>query len=121
MHAGRLTEKIEIYERTNSINDFGDVTTSYEVFKDNVYCRILHIGTPSAGASEYIDNMQELGEMKVEFECRWINGVKFDMQVKWNEAWFDIYSIIPFGRREGMRIRATRRDHDAGSNPFSNA
>ena len=120
MKAGQLTEKIEIYSPTTTINSFGDVTKTYALFKDNVYCKIVHIGTPSVGASEYIDNRQEVGEMKAEFMCRWINGVDFDMQIKWNGAWFDIYSIIPFGRREGLRIRAVRRDYDAGSNPVAN-
>jgi len=120
MKAGQLTEKIEIYEPTNTISSFGDVTKSYSLFKDNVHCKIVHIGTPSAGASEYIDNRQELGEMKVEFVCRWINDITFDMRVKWNGAWFDIYSIMPFGRREGMRVRALRRDHDEGTNPYTN-
>lgn len=117
MKAGSLTEKIDIYQRTNSINSYGDVTPTWTEFKTDVYCRILALGTPSAGASEFSDDRQTTGEMKVEFICRWVSGVDFDMRLKWNGAYFDIYSILPFGRREGMRIRARRRDFDEGTNP----
>lgn len=117
MKAGSLTEKIDIYQRSNTINTFGDVIESYSLWKSGLHCRILSLGTPSAGASEFSDDRQTTGEMKIEFICRWVSGVDFDMQIKWNGAFFDVYSILPFGRREGMRIRARRRDFDEGTNP----
>lgn len=117
MKAGSLTEKIDIYQRTNTVNTYGDVIESYSVFKSGVRCRILSLGTPSAGASEFSDDRQTSGELKIEFITRWVSGVDFDMRIVWNGAHFDVYSILPFGRREGMRIRARRRDFDGGTNP----
>jgi hypothetical protein len=119
MKAGRLHEKIDIKRPTRTVNSFGDVIDTLSMWKEGVRCKITNIGTPSAGASEYIQNAQRVGEMKAEFECRWISGVQFDDVVFWNGGRFDIYSILPIGRREGMRIRARRRDNTGDSNPNS--
>jgi len=111
MKAGRLSEKIDIYRPTRTVNSFGDVIDSYASWKSGVHCRILHLGTPSAGASEFSDDNQEVGEMKAEFICRWISGIQFDDVIIWNGGHFNLYSILPIGRREGMRLRARRRDN----------
>lgn len=50
--------------------------------------------------------------MKAEFRCRYISGLRFDDVITWNGANFDIYSIIPIGRREGMNVRARFRDNE---------
>jgi len=111
MKAGELSEKIDIYRPTRSINSFGDIANSYEIWKEGVRCKITHLGTPSAGASEFQDDDQEVGEMKAEFKCRWISDIRFDDVLIWNGGHFNIYSILPIGRREGMRLRARRRDN----------
>lgn len=111
MKAGELSEKIDIYRPTRTVNSFGDVTDSYTLWKEGVRCRITHLGTPSAGASEFQDDDQEVGEMKAEFKCRWISDIRFDDVLVWNGGHFNLYSILPIGRREGVRLRARRRDN----------
>lgn len=113
MRAGDLSEKIDIYRPTRTVNQFGDVIDTYAEWKMGVHCRITHLGTPSAGASEFTDDDQEVGEMKAEFKCRWISDIKFDDVIIWNGGHFNLYSILPIGRREGMRLRARRRDNGA--------
>lgn len=112
MKAGELSEKINIYRPTRTVNQFGDVVEVYEEFKMGVRCKITSLGTPSAGASEFTDDDQEVGEMKMELKCRWISDVRFDDVIVWNGGHFNLYSILPFGRREGMRLRARRRDNN---------
>ncbi len=111
MKAGELSEKIDIYRPTRSINSFGDIDDRYEIWTEGVRGKITHLGTPSAGASEFQDDDQEVGEMKAEFKCRWISDIRFDDVLIWNGGHFNIYSILPIGRREGMRLRARRRDN----------
>lgn len=111
MKAGQLSEKIDIYRPTRTINQFGDVIETYAEWKMGVRCSILSLGTPSAGASEFTDDDQEVGEMKAEFKCRWVSDIKFDDVIVWNGGHFNLYSILPIGRREGMRLRARRRDN----------
>jgi hypothetical protein len=111
MRAGRLSEKIDIYRVTRTINSFGDVIDAYAAWKTDVRCQVTHLGTPSAGASEFSDDNQEVGEMKAEFLCRWISDIRFDDVIIWNGGHFNLYSILPIGRREGMRLRARRRDN----------
>jgi len=36
MKAGELSEKIDIYRPTRSINSFGDIADSYEIWKEGV-------------------------------------------------------------------------------------
>lgn len=118
MKAGELHEKIQIRRIGDPVvNQFGDVTHTETVLYDSVRCNILHLGTPSAGASEFSDDDQEVGEMKAEFKTRWISGIKFTDIIIWNGGRFDIYSILPIGRREGMRLRGRRRDNLNDSNP----
>lgn len=121
MKAGELFEKIDIYRvGTPSVDAFGDVTQARSLLYGGVRCNILHLGTPSAGASEFSDDDQEVGEMKAEFKCRWINDLRFDDEIEWNGGRFNIYSILPIGRREGMRVRGRRRDNTNDSNPLDN-
>ena len=51
--------------------------------------------------------------MKSEFLTRWVSGVQFDDVIVWNGGIFNLYSVLPIGRREGMRLRARRRDNDS--------
>jgi len=117
MKAGELSEKIDIYRVSRSINAFGDIVETFTLWKEGVRCKILHLGTPSAGASEFSDDDQEVGEMKAEFKCRWISGIRFDDEIEWNGGRFNIYSVLPIGRREGVRLRGRRRDNTDDSNP----
>lgn len=111
MRAGSLNEKIDIYRPTTTVDSFGDVKESYAIFKEGVRCSLLSLGTPSAGASEFTADNQEVGEMKAEFKTRWISGIQFDDVIVWNGGHWNLYSILPIGRREGMRLRARRRDN----------
>ena len=121
MKAGELYEKIDIYRKAEpTVDAWGDVVNTESVWKEGVRCSILHLGTPSAGASEFSDDDQEVGEMKAEFKCRWINDLRFDDEIEWNGGRFNIYSILPIGRREGMRVRGRRRDNQDDSNPLDN-
>lgn len=113
MRAGQLNEKIDIYRPSRTINQFGDVIHSYTLWKEGIRCKITALGTPSAGASEFNDDDQEVGEMKSEFVTRWVSGVQFDDVIVWNGGIFNLYSVLPIGRREGMRLRARRRDNDS--------
>ena len=117
MRAGDLYEKIDIYRVSRTINSYGDIVESLSLWKEGVRCNILHLGTPSAGASEFSDDDQTVGEMKAEFKCRWVSGIQFDDVIEWNGGRVDVYSILPVGRREGMRLRGRRRDNQGDSNP----
>ncbi len=119
MRAGDLHDTMDIYRKTKSIDSFGEAIYTSAVFKSGVRCRVTHLGTPSAGASEYSDDNQEVGEMKIEFKCRYISGLQFNDLAYYNGAYFNIYSILPIGRREGMRIRAFWRDSQGAPIPTS--
>tara|TARA_R100001440_G_scaffold38577_1_gene58225 strand:+ start:76 stop:432 length:357 start_codon:yes stop_codon:yes gene_type:complete len=112
MRAGELNEKITIKRVTRTVNSYGDAIDALSDFKVDVRCKIMHLGTPSAGASEFNDDAQTVAEMKAEFRCRYISGLRFDDVIIWNGGTFDIYSIIPIGRREGMNVRARLRDNE---------
>ena len=118
MRAGELNEKITIKRVTRTVNLYGDTLDSATDWKTDVRCKVMHLGTPSAGASEFNDDNQTVAEMKAEFRCRYISGLRFDDIIVWNGAEFDIYSIIPIGRREGMNVRGRFRDNE-GTVPTS--
>ena len=117
MRAGELHDKFTIYSVATSVNSFGDFVKTETVRYENVRCSVVHMGTPSAGASEFTDDDQRVGEMKIEFKSRYLSGVEFSDVILYNGGRFNVYSILPIGRREGMRIRARRRDNTNDSNP----
>jgi hypothetical protein len=119
MRAGDLHDTMDIYRKTMVINSFGDAVYSSSVWKQGVRCKVMHLGTPSAGASEYSDDSQEVGEMKIEFKCRYISGLQFNDLAYYNGAYFNVYSILPIGKREGMRVRAYWRDSQGPPIPTS--
>ena len=59
MRAGELNEKITIKRVTREVNAFGDVMDATTIWKTGVRCKVMHLGTPSAGASEF-NAMREL-------------------------------------------------------------
>ena len=91
MRAGELNEKITIKRVTRTVNSYGDAIDAL---------------------SDFNDDAQTVAEMKAEFRCRYISGLRFDDVILWNGGTFDIYSIIPIGRREGMNVRARLRDNE---------
>lgn len=117
MRAGDLFDKIDIYSVTRTVTNYGDVTEERTIWKEGIRCKVTHLGTPSVGGSEFTDDGQEVGEMKIEFKTRYLSGITFDMEIEYNGGDFNVYSILPIGRREGMRIRAKRRDNQDDSNP----
>jgi hypothetical protein len=117
MRAGDLHDKFDIYAVTQTVNVWGDFVSAETIRFSGVRCSILHMGTPSAGASEFTDDDQRVGEMKIEFKCRYLSGVEFSDVIYYNGGRFNVYSILPIGKREGMRIRARRRDNTNDSNP----
>ena len=117
MRAGDLHDKFDIYRVNQTVNSWGDfVETEAPRYRD-VRCSVLHMGTPSAGASEFTDDDQVVGEMKIEFKCRYLPNIEFSDIIYYNGGRFNVYSILPIGKREGVRIRARRRDNINDSNP----
>lgn len=117
MKAGILHDKFDLYQVTRAVTSFGDWTDTETLRYEGVRCRVLHMGTPSAGASEFTNDDQRVGEMKIEFQCRYLSGIEFSDFIMYNGGRFNVYSILPIGKREGMRIRARRRDNIDDSNP----
>lgn len=117
MRAGDLHDKMDIYQVTQTVNAWGDMTEAESIRYSGVRCSILHMGTPSAGASEFTDDDQRVGEMKIEFKTRYLSGVEFSDVIYYNGGRFNVYSVLPIGKREGMRIRARRRDNTNDQNP----
>ena len=116
MRAGDLHDKFSIYSVTTQVNTWGDFIQTEAIRYADVRCSVLHMGTPSAGASEFTDDDQRVGEMKIEFKTRYLSGDEFSDVIYYNGGRFNVYSILPIGKREGMRIRARRRDNTNGSN-----
>ena len=117
MRAGDLHDKFDIFSVTQTVTSFGDFTRTESLRYSGVRCSVVHMGTPSAGASEFLDDDQRVGEMKIEFKCRYLSGVEFSDIIIYNGGRFNVYSILPIGKREGMRIRARRRDNVNDQNP----
>jgi len=117
MRAGDLHDKFSIYSVAQNVNTYGDWVETETLRYGNVRCMVVHMGTPSAGASEFTDDDQRVGEMKIEFKCRYLSGIEFSDIIMYNGGRFNVYSILPIGRREGVRIRARRRDNTNDSNP----
>ena len=117
MRAGDLHDFFDIYSVTTTVNSFGDLVKTESIRYAKVRCQVLHMGTPSAGASEFTDDDQRVGEIKVEFKARYLTGIEFSDIIQYNGGRFNVYSILPIGRREGVRIRARRRDNTSDTNP----
>jgi hypothetical protein len=117
MRAGDLHDKLDIYSVVQTVNIWGDFVETETIRFSDVRCSVLHMGTPSAGASEFTDDDQRVGEMKIEFKCRYLSGIEFSDVIYYNGGRFNVYSILPIGKREGMRVRARRRDNTSDSNP----
>ena len=118
MRAGQLFDKLDVYQEAKSVSAFGDIVSTRTIRYQGVRCKVLHMGTPSAGASEFTDDMQRVGEIKIEFLCRYLANLEFSDIIIYNGGEFDVYSILPVGRREAVRIRARRRDNVSDSNPI---
>jgi len=117
MRAGDLHDKMSIYSVDVTVNSWGDFVETETIRYENVRCSVLHMGTPSAGASEFTDDDQRVGEMKIEFKTRYLPNIEFSDVILYNGGRFNVYSILPIGKREGVRIRARRRDNIDDSNP----
>lgn len=114
MKAGRFKEKITIQQVTTSIDDFGGATKSWMRRYTDIWADPIPVGSSAAGGGEFNDDDQMKGTMKYEFVVRYLPGLEFTDRIVWNGGYFDIYQVFPIGRREGMRIRASWSDNQAG-------
>ena len=71
MRAGDLHDKMDIYSVATVVNSWGDFTRTEAVRYANVRCSVLHMGTPSAGASEFTDDDQRVGETCAGCSLEW--------------------------------------------------
>ena len=102
MKSGRLTEVIQIERSTNTINDAGTPTLTW--------ARIctLRAEKVEQTTTEYIRNFGASDEEAVIFRARFFDGISNADRVVWNGDAFNIQSVAPIGRREGVELRCVR-------------
>tara|TARA_R100000329_G_scaffold137932_1_gene119160 strand:+ start:1743 stop:2135 length:393 start_codon:yes stop_codon:yes gene_type:complete len=116
MRAGLLNYRVNFKEPTDVIDEYGDRTTTFTTYEQDVWAAVQFIGSPSAGASEEELDNQTVGKVKIEVKCRFfgtvgsLRGPNFRDVIEFEGADFDIYDIQVIGRRELYKIRAEARD-----------
>jgi hypothetical protein len=115
---GQLHEKITVYGMTPVVDtNTGAVQMSESVIKQDLPCSVKYIGSPSSGSSEEEQNEQRTGKMKIEFVCRFFDGLNFTDEIDYRGGRFKIYSIHVRGKREWYELRAELQD-DESSVPY---
>ena len=119
MRAGDLNEKIHIrYDGVGPGNEFGMTSNAHTINDYSTWAKVTGLGTSASGAGEFEVEGSMVNEFRAEFVTRYLTGLHPEMAISWNGMIFDIYSIIPIGRREGMRIRGVARGRrDTNSTP----
>lgn len=108
---GQLDHKINFRKEFITVDSNGDKVSTTSTIKNDVWCSIKFVGTPSAGASEErIDDEQVTGKIKIEATCRYFPGVSFQSYFVYENTIFDIYSILVLGKKEWLQVRGQMRD-----------
>lgn len=111
---GDLHEKITFYNMTQVVEAGSGATFLDQVLlKGDVPCSVKYIGSPSSGSSEEEQNEQRTGKMKIEFVCRFFQGLDFLSEIDYQGGRFKIYSIHVRGKREWYEIRAELQDDES--------
>lgn len=102
MRAGRLTELIRIERSSESLNDYGTPTMTWQ--------RVAEVRAEAVQQSttEYIRNFGATDEELVIFRARFVDGVTNSDRVIWKGEAFNIKQVAPIGRREGLELRCVR-------------
>ena len=115
---GKLQHKVSFYRDAMQVNlQTGSQTKNVEILKENRWASVRYIGSPSAGSSEEEINEQRTGKIKIEVQCRFFSGLRFEDWIQYEGGRFRIYSIQTLGRNEGYSLRAELRDDDTAMLP----
>ena len=114
LQLGKLQHKVSFYRDATVINpSTGEQQLEVQTIKENRWGSVKYIGSPSAGSSEEELNDQRTGKIKIEVQCRFFSGLRFEDWIEFEGGRFRIYSIQTLGRNEGYSLRAELRDDDS--------
>lgn len=109
-----MHERITVYGMNPVVdNNTGAVSLAESILRDNMPCSVKYIGSPSSGSSEEEQNEQRTGKMKIEFVCRFFDGLNFTDEIAYQGGRFKIYSIHVRGKREWYELRAELQDDES--------
>lgn len=116
MRAGRLTEKLTVQYEEITLDELGGKVTSYTDRYVDVACDVRMLD-----GTERDDNTQKQveGELKAQFETRYMAGLKQTDRILWSNGYWDIEAVLPIGRRVGMKIIAVWADNQEDTMSFS--
>lgn len=116
MRAGRLTEKLTVQYEEITLDELGGKVTSYTNRYVDVACDVRMLD-----GTERDDNTQKQveGELKAQFETRYMAGLKQTDRILWSNGYWDIEAVLPIGRRVGMKIIAVWSDNQEDTMSFS--
>ena len=118
LQLGKLQHKVSFYRDATVIHpQTGEQTIEVQTIKANRWGSVKYIGSPSAGSSEEELNDQRTGKIKIEVQCRFFSGLRFEDWIEFEGGRFRIYSIQTLGRNEGYSLRAELRDDDTVALP----
>ena len=118
LQLGKLQHKVSFYRDAIVVNaTTGEQEETLYAVKENRWGSVKYIGSPSAGSSEEEINDQRTGKMKIEVQCRFFSGLRFEDWIEFEGGKFRIYSIQTLGRNEGYSLRAELRDDDTDALP----
>ena len=118
LQLGKLQHKVSFYRDAIVVNaTTGEQEETLYAVKENRWGSVKYIGSPSAGSSEEEINDQRTGKMKIEVQCRFFSGLRFEDWISFEGGKFRIYSIQTLGRNEGYSLRAELRDDDTNALP----
>ena len=114
LQLGKLQHKVSFYRDATVIHpQTGEQELEVQTIKENRWGSVKYIGSPSAGSSEEELNDQRTGKIKIEVQCRFFSGLRFEDWIEFEGGRFRIYSIQTLGRNEGYSLRAELRDDDS--------
>jgi hypothetical protein len=118
LQLGKLEHRISFYRDATIISaQTGEQINQVQTIKENRWGSVKYIGSPSAGSSEEEINDQRTGKIKIEVQCRFFSGLRFEDWIQFEGGRFRIYSIQTLGRNEGYSLRAELRDDDTAMLP----
>ena len=118
LQLGKLQHKVSFYRDAVDIDlQTGSQVPVVQTIKQNRWGSVKYIGSPSAGSSEEEINEQRTGKIKIEVQCRFFSGLRFEDWIEFEGGKFRIYSIQTLGRNEGYSLRAELRDDDTPALP----
>lgn len=103
MNVGRLDRRIRIERPTTAQDLFGEPVPTWGVL-DTVWAQV----EPLKGSERFVAQ-QASAEVDTRFTVRWRDDIDATMRIVYEDAVYDIDSVIEIGRHEGLEIMAKSR------------